>query len=251
MTKHPNHAMGSAVAVALLLGASAASAQPYGYVPNSAGGSVTVINVGTNTPVGSIPVGASPSAVALSADGSRAYIANRGSNSVSVIDTASNTVVDTIAVGSSPAGIVVSPDSTRVYVANYGGNSVTAINAANHSVIGTTSVGSRPQGIVVNPQGTKVYVASLFSDTVSVLDAGSLRRRLVQRCRHRLLEAQQRLVPQVGGLLQVVALHLAQGRHRQIQAGQRTQGLTCVVCKRLCGSSGLLCVALAFVFRSV
>ena len=72
-----------------------------------------------------IPVGALPSAVAVSPDGSSVYVTNFGSpfnqgasDTVSVIDTATNTVTATIPVGSNPHGVAVSPDGTHAYVTN-------------------------------------------------------------------------------------------------------------------------------------
>ena len=59
-------------------------------------GSVSVVDTAINTVVGGpIAVGAPPSAVAVSGDGTRVYVAN-GDDSVSVIDTASNTVVGSV-----------------------------------------------------------------------------------------------------------------------------------------------------------
>jgi DNA-binding beta-propeller fold protein YncE len=45
---------------------------------------VSVIDLGTNAVTATIPVGSSPSDVAVSA--TRAYVANSGANTVSVID---------------------------------------------------------------------------------------------------------------------------------------------------------------------
>jgi YVTN family beta-propeller protein len=45
-----------------------------------------------------VPVGTSPSGIAVTPDGAHVYVSNQGSNTVSVIDTASDTVVATVPV---------------------------------------------------------------------------------------------------------------------------------------------------------
>lgn len=148
-------------------------AQPYAYVPNYTGNSVTVLDTATNTIATSIPVGINPGGVAVNGNGSFAYIANRGSNTVSVIDTATNTVVSTVAVGSAPAGVAVSADGLKAYVANYSSNNVSVLDTTTNTVVATIAVGTRPQGIASSPSGDQVFVANLFSDNVSVIDTAT------------------------------------------------------------------------------
>ncbi len=103
----------------------------FAYVAGSATGKVHVIDTSTNTLVDTdpdlggvqgIPVGSSPSGVAITPDGTLVYVANSGSGDVSVIDTSTNTLVDTdpdlggvqdIPVGSSPSGVAIAtpPDN--------------------------------------------------------------------------------------------------------------------------------------------
>ena len=60
----------------------------FAYVTNLASANVSVIDVATNTVVGSpIPVGSTPFSIAITPDGTSAYVANLGSHSVSVIAT--------------------------------------------------------------------------------------------------------------------------------------------------------------------
>jgi len=82
------------------------------------GNTVSVIDSATNTVIDTITVGAKPSAMAVSPDGSRLYVTNSGDDTVSVVDTATNSVVATIPVGAVPNGVAVSPDGSRIYVTN-------------------------------------------------------------------------------------------------------------------------------------
>lgn len=138
------------------------------FITNTLSNSVTVVNTSTQAVVTTIPVGTSPSGVAVSADGKHIYIANSGSANVSVIDGMTNTVTATIGVGLVPTGLTLSPDGSRLYVANYLSNSVSVINTTTLLVIATIPVGTFPFGIVAN--STNLYVANSGSNNVMVIN---------------------------------------------------------------------------------
>ena len=80
-------------------------------------GAVAVVDVATDAVVGSpITVGAGPSDVIVTSDGSRAYVTNSNATpgTVSAIDVATRTVVDTITVGLAPEGIAATPCTVPV-----------------------------------------------------------------------------------------------------------------------------------------
>lgn|GEM_PF-2274220 len=86
--------------------------QPYGiavspdsarlYVTNAGAGTLSIVDIATDTVVATVPVGTQPRGVAAHPDGRRVYVANAGSNTVSVVDAGAAGVVTTIPVGSSP-----------------------------------------------------------------------------------------------------------------------------------------------------
>ncbi|MFN3006305.1 beta-propeller fold lactonase family protein [Mycolicibacterium wolinskyi] len=165
------------------------------YVANTGSNTVSVIDtstyrvIDTNTAVAgtnSISVGSAPSALALSADGSRLYVANRTSNTVSVIDTSTYRVIDTntavagtnsINVGSSPSALALSPNGTKLYVVNTGSGTVSVIDTATNVRIDadpTSSsldirVGGAPTSVALSPDGSLAYVAN-GPDTISVIN---------------------------------------------------------------------------------
>lgn len=107
---HASPAVAARLLVAALLTmASGVGAAPFAYIPNSGAGTVSVIDVATNTVTTTVTVGAQPYGVGTTSDGTRVFISNQTGNTVSVIDTATNTVIATIAVGTKPSGIAVSP----------------------------------------------------------------------------------------------------------------------------------------------
>ena len=152
-----------AFVVAALAIAAPASAARNAYVANPGSGTVSVIDLGTNSPAGSITVGAGPRDVAITPDGRFAYVTNEAEGTVSVIATATNTVVGTpiaIGVGSKPRGIAISPDGQTAWVADSGGNAVSVIATATKTVVGTPiEVGAGPEGIAISPDGTTAFVA--------------------------------------------------------------------------------------------
>jgi len=79
---------------------------------------VSVIARSSNRATATEPVGANPSAVAVTPDGSAVYVTNAGDNTVSVINTCTNMVNTTVPVGADPSAVAVTPDESAVFVAN-------------------------------------------------------------------------------------------------------------------------------------
>lgn len=80
----------------------------FAYVTNQVSGTVSVIDLTSQSKVTDIIVGAEPYGIALTPDAARAYVANSASNTVSIIDTATNTVVGTIKIpGVQPRGVAI------------------------------------------------------------------------------------------------------------------------------------------------
>ena len=132
------------------------------YVSNATSDALVVVDVDTRATLATIPVGADPERVSVSADGSRAYVVvlNTDSpldNTVAIVDTASFSVLGSVPVGNYPRRIVVSPDGARAYVANYGAD-ITVID----TVAGTALTPiSAPQNLLMDvatsPDGMRLY----------------------------------------------------------------------------------------------
>jgi YVTN family beta-propeller protein len=162
-------------AVFACVAAASASAAPFAYTANSGAGTVSVINTQTNTEVGEIEVGGSPSSIALTPDGSRAYVVNSADNTVSVIDTASRqTIGEPIEVGTNPAVIAISPDGRTAYVSDDGSNEVSVIDTQTNTKIGSVTGIAHPHGLAVSPDGKTLYVTSPEKGVVFVIDTLTL-----------------------------------------------------------------------------
>lgn len=128
---------------------------------------ITVAEPGV--PTATIPVGDTPTGVAVSPEGRRVYVTNLEDNTVSVIDTETNDVIDTIDVGSRPNSIALTPNG-RAYVANFGANTVSVIDTGSNERLFDIVVGESPVALAVSPDGSRVYVANIGGDTVSVIN---------------------------------------------------------------------------------
>ncbi len=136
---------------------------PRAYVANRGGGDVSVIDIsGPGSPsyhrvIGTIPVGADPVAVAVSAVGPRVFVACQGNGSLSVIDARASSatfhqVVATVNTGSGTKGVVITPDGGRAVVATAGG--LVIVDVASRAVVATVNTGSGTKGVVITPDGT-------------------------------------------------------------------------------------------------
>jgi YVTN family beta-propeller protein len=142
------------------------------YATNYASGNVSVIDTSSKTVVTSVPVGASPVAVAVAPNNSEIYVANSFSDSVTIIN-AQNFQTNTIALPKSgyPSSIAVAPDGKHVYVAvnnlqpDFGIALcwILGIDTSSRQVASATRV-SFPMALTVSPDGTAIYFIGGKSD---------------------------------------------------------------------------------------
>ena len=131
-------------------------------------GQVHVIDVATNTVVGSIPMPTSPVAVVASPDKRTAYVVTNGEfredGQVAVIDAATNTVTHTIGVcGTDPTEAAISPDGSRLWASCDNGD-ISVIDTATDQEIKTFNVGEKYlSGLTFSPDGSTVYATFFLS----------------------------------------------------------------------------------------
>lgn len=106
-------------------------------------GTISVVDLMTQTQITQIDVDLHPSGIALNSDGSTLYVANANSDTVSIIDTKTNTVRETVLVrpdpnlpyGSKPNTLALSADEKTLYVANGGNNALAVIKLGKKSTL--------------------------------------------------------------------------------------------------------------------
>ncbi|MFA6296442.1 MAG: YncE family protein [Patescibacteria group bacterium] len=117
------------------------------YISNTYGGAagtVSVIDVATDTVSGSIAVGNNPIAMTINEDGSRLYVANFLSGSISVVDTSIRSVISTFTVGTMPMGIDLNSTEDGLLVVDYSADTVYQINSSTGVLSNSITVGNGP-----------------------------------------------------------------------------------------------------------
>jgi YVTN family beta-propeller protein len=147
-----------------------------------AGAGVAVTDAGGGTALVTIPGGGltfdtslafeTPSAMAVSPDGSRLYVCNTSGDNVAVFDASDNSYVATIAVGSQPAAIVFTPNGQWVYVATVGDGAVSVIDSATNTVAATIP-GVFTNKMIASPGNTHIYALNPSGSVLNVIEVSS------------------------------------------------------------------------------
>ena len=131
-------------------------------------GTVTAIDTGTNTPVGTIPVGSQPADIVSTPGRDRRLCARTPTlDTISVIDTITNVADPSTISVSTPDVIAFTPDGARAYVG--GLDSFSAIDTATRIVTGPLGSVGEVEAIAITPDGAYVYMPNYDLGTVSVI----------------------------------------------------------------------------------
>lgn len=101
-------------------------------------GSVSVVNLATETMSSTFGVGTCPEGVALLPRLGLGVIANNGTANATVLDYVNGNVTNTVSTGLNPTGVAIDPDSAKALVVNSGANSVSTFTVSSSG----TSIGS-------------------------------------------------------------------------------------------------------------
>ncbi len=142
---------------------------PVRYIANE--GSVSVIHLDQEAPVGQIMVGLHSSALVATPDGRHVVVANAGSDTLSVIDTRTDQVVETIWVKSSPAdlfgaspnALAFDPAGDTLYVANGTQNAIAVVHfqPGKSKLLGLIPVGWFPGAVEYDAPRRQLLVANI------------------------------------------------------------------------------------------
>lgn len=140
------------------------------FVVNHGSGSITPIDLATNTPLEAIHINGNPGTIAITPDGKKAYITDDLLNEVVPFDIINNTLGTPISVGPLPYSIAITPNGEKAYVANHMANSVTPIDLTKNCAGKPIPMGNLPFGIAISPDGKTAYVTNSGSNTVTPID---------------------------------------------------------------------------------
>ena len=137
-----------------------AIAQPYAYVANYSGSSVSVVNLTNNVVGPTIAVPGNPFHITVSSDSKRVIVTTQTSNSISIIDSSTNTVIGApIPVGGVPGDIAISPNGSLAYVTLAGLTTIAVVDTVGGTVLPVPVSLGFPNAIALSPDGRLAYVA--------------------------------------------------------------------------------------------
>jgi len=162
------------------------------YVSGEQAGTVTAIDLATNTLMTTIPVGKRPRGVQVSPDRKTIYVALSGSTNVGpgvgkrdavvddksadgigVIDAEQNKLVKVLVSGSDPEQFAVSADSRRLYIANEDTGQLSVVDTQTNTLVQSIPIGSEPEGVALSPDGKTAFVASETGNRIDLVDTAS------------------------------------------------------------------------------
>ncbi|CAG1022831.1 PE-PGRS family protein PE_PGRS18 [Methylococcales bacterium] len=170
--KHPALTKGAAALAAAFFLTGVAQAEPFAYITNQKGNSVSVIDTSSGKVIDTLalPPGSEPAGVAVSRDGSTVCVANPGSKDITVIDGQSRKIVGKVPVGTGGVGVALSVDGQYAFAADWFERNIAVVDVKNLSVVRRIPVGNIPAGLVASRAGENVYVSNRDDDTLSEID---------------------------------------------------------------------------------
>jgi len=139
---------------------------------------VEVIDVDSQTVVGSIPKTLGVHGIALAPDLGRGFTSNGQTNNVTIFDLKTMKPIGDVPTGKKPDAIIFDLATSRVFAFNGASNSATAIDAASGKVAGTVDLGGGPEFAVADGKG---YVFNNLEDEGLVLKINSHDLKVEQR----------------------------------------------------------------------
>ena len=139
------------------------------YVPRSGPmGQLTVYNLDTLAPVGTVPVKSGGATV-----DPKSHHGFSTTKPITMWDSTMLQVIKTINVDGSPDGIMFDPSTERVWVFSHTAPNATVIDAKDGTVVGTLDLGGEPEQAASDGKGT-IYVNISDKENVAVIDAKKL-----------------------------------------------------------------------------
>ncbi len=139
-------------------------------VTNISDGTVSLVNLTTDTASAPIIVGSQPEGVAVLPRLGRAAVTNFGSNTVSLVDLTQDLVIATVPVGVGPLGISINPDTAVAVVANTASNAVTLLGVDTGVSTGSVPVDTYPNAVAIDPVLNYAAVTAATENTVDLVN---------------------------------------------------------------------------------
>ncbi len=154
------------------------------YAANLGAGTISQIDLATDTLVRTVEAGAGVEGITLTTDGRELWVSNREANTVIAYSADDLSQLITIPVGQFPLRIIASPDGRHMVTSNLIDGTLSVIDVARREVVRTIPVSGGPSTqqvtILFNDDGSRIYVAETGVDMVAEIDfeTGKMLRRI-------------------------------------------------------------------------
>ena len=129
------------------------------YVSTRDVGSVTVVNLHTNLPRDTIPVGGAPQGIVVSPDGRELYVANENAT-LQFWNIPGDSLDATVSLAGGGFGLARHPVSGRLYVGTLGGGEVQVIDPSTRTIVKSFPMGGVVRRIAFTSSGSLAVVAN-------------------------------------------------------------------------------------------
>ena len=154
-----------------VLSGNAVFAQSRAYATNEGAGTISVIDIATDTVVSTIETGGKPRGLTLCKGSKKLYVTEQNKAQLWVIDPVKGVIEQRVSLGESPEAVYCSPNGEWLGVANEGSNSISFIHTQRLKVEFDIAVhGKNPEHGVFSPDGKTMLVSAEEADQVDVLD---------------------------------------------------------------------------------
>ena len=138
----------------------------YVLVSNWCSYDLSILSVAEQKVIKTIPIGAYPRGITISADSKYAYVAQMGGSVVHQI-ALGTWERESLRVGSNPRALVLSPDGTRLYATLNSSGKVIEYDLTKKKVRSSAKTGSAARSLDISSDGTALFVVNYLSDTIS------------------------------------------------------------------------------------
>lgn len=144
------------------------------YTANLGAGSISLIDLRTDTLIKTVPAGAGTEGIDLTPDGAELWISNREANTVIVYEAATLEQIARLDVGLFPLRLQISPDGRYAVTSNLQDGSLSVIDVSTRKLLRTIPVSDGPSTaqvtILFSGDGRHLYVAETGMDRVAEVD---------------------------------------------------------------------------------
>jgi hypothetical protein len=140
------------------------------FVANYEGGSITVLDGPSLSPIADLPLALRPEQLSFSADHGQLFVAGAGMDGIAIIFTYQPLIVEqTVLAGRAPGPMACSAEPAYLFVASKTGSEVSILSIQSRQVIAVVEAGKNPQQILMTPDNQYALILYGQSGELAVI----------------------------------------------------------------------------------